>query len=73
MKNSLNHFAISLVCAALIFTMSFHSFAAEAPTEQELAAASLQAQGLLAGDENGDLHLDAPLTRAQLACLLSPI
>lgn len=47
--------------------------AAEAPTEQELAAARLQAQGIMAGDGNGELRLDDTLTRAELACLLSPI
>lgn len=47
--------------------------AAEPPTEQEIAAARLQAQGLMAGDGSGDLRLEDVLTRAELACLLSPI
>lgn len=47
--------------------------AAETPTEQELAAARLQVQGIMAGDGNGELRLDDTLTRAELACLLSPI
>lgn len=63
-----------MICTVLIISCAIPAtLATEVPTEQELAAASQQAQGLLAGDENGDLHLDAPLTRAQLACLLSPI
>lgn len=49
------------------------SQAAEPPTEQEIAAARLQAQGLMAGDGSGDLRLEDVLTRAELACLLSPI
>lgn len=47
--------------------------AAEVPTAQELAAARLQAEGLMEGDENGELHLEDSLTRAELACLISPI
>lgn len=47
--------------------------ATEPPTEQEIAAARLQAQGLMAGDGSGDLRLEDVLTRAELACLLSPI
>lgn len=73
MKSSLNRFAAALTGAVLMFTLTLPTQAAQTPTEQESAAASLQAQGLMAGDENGDLHLDAALTRAELACLLSPI
>ena len=47
--------------------------AAESPSPQEIAATRLQAEGLLNGDEHGDLHLDKGLTRAELACLISPI
>ena len=45
--------------------------AAESPSPQEIA--HLQAEGLMNGDEHGDLHLDKGLTRAELACLISPI
>lgn len=47
--------------------------AAESPSPQEIAATRLQAGGLMNGDEHGDLHLDKGLTRAELACLISPI
>ena len=47
--------------------------AAEYPSPQEIAATRLQAEGLMNGDEHGDLHLDKGLTRAELACLISPI
>ena len=47
--------------------------AAESPSPQEIAASRLQAEGLMNGDEHGDLHLDKGLTRAELACLISPI
>ena len=47
--------------------------AAESPSPQEIAATRLQAEGLMNGDGHGDLHLDKGLTRAGLACLISPI
>lgn len=47
--------------------------AAESPGPQEIAATRLQAEGLMNGDEHGNLHLDKGLTRAELACLISPI
>lgn len=47
--------------------------AAESPSPQEIAATRLQAEGLMNGDEHGDLHLDKGLTRVELACLISPI
>ena len=47
--------------------------AVEVPTAQELAAARLQSEGLMKEDENGELHLEDGLTRAELACLISPI
>ena len=47
--------------------------AAESPSPQEIAATRLQAEGLMNGDEHGDLHLDKGLTQAELACLISPI
>lgn len=65
---------IIALAASMLFTLcSPAALAAEAPTEQETAAASLQAQGLMNGDENGDLHLDSPLTRAQMAVLVSQL
>ena len=47
--------------------------AAESPSPQEIAATRLQAEGLMNGADHGDLHLDKGLTRAELACLISPI
>lgn len=64
---------IALAASMLLTLCSPAALAAEAATEQETAAASLQAQGLMSGDENGNLHLDAPLTRAQMAVLVSQI
>lgn len=65
---------IIALAASMLFTLcSPTALAAETPTEQETSAASLQAQGLMNGDENGDLHLDSPLTRAQMAVLVSQL
>ena len=73
MKNKFSRLAAGLICATLIAGLSIPALAAENATEQETAAASLKAQGIMAGDENGNMHLEDTLTRAQLACLLSPI
>ena len=73
MKNKFSRLAAGLICATLIAGLNIPALAAENATEQETAAASLKAQGIMAGDENGNMHLEDTLTRAQLACLLSPI
>ena len=62
---------IALATSILLTVSAPAALAAEVPTEQETAAASLQAQGLMAGDENGDLHLNDNLTRAEMAVLVS--
>ena len=64
---------IALATSILLTVSAPAALAAEVPTEQETAAASLQAQGLMAGDENGDLHLNDNLTRAEMAVLVSQI
>ena len=74
MKTKRTHRILSaLLCAMLTVCLVPPIHAAQVPTEQETAAASLKAQGIMAGDENGNMHLEDTLTRAQLACLLSPI
>lgn len=73
MKTSLHHTISLIVCAALALTLSLPVHAVEISEEQTAAAAQLQLRGLMAGDEYGDLHLDEMLTRAELACLISPI
>ena len=47
--------------------------AAESPAPRRSPPPACQAEGLMNGDEHGDLHLDKGLTRAELACLISPI
>lgn len=73
MKNSLKRTISFIACAALTLALSLPAHAAEISTDQEEAAARLQAEGLMSGDEHGDLHLDKTLTRAELACLINPI
>ena len=60
-----------VLSAALLTGPAVH--AAEPASRQEEAAARLQTQGLLVGDGSGNLRLEDTLTRAELACLLSPI
>lgn len=65
--------SLLLVGAMATATLISPIQAAEVPSPQEIAAARLQAEGLMAGDETGDLRLDKPLTRAEMACLISPM
>lgn len=57
------------VVLALSLTMS--AFAAEVQSEAETAAMYLQEQGILQGNEYGDMMLSSGLTRAQLAAILT--
>ena len=65
--------SLLLAGAATTAMLTGPAQAAEVPSPQELAAARLQSEGLMKGDENGELHLEDGLTRAELACLISPI
>lgn len=56
--------ALSLVCPA---------FAVEMSTEQERATAYLSENGIMVGNESGDMMLDSGLTRTQMAALLTRI
>ncbi len=58
-----------LLAAALL--LSGTALAAEPESEVQTAAAHLKEQGILLGNERGDLMLDSGLTRAQLAALLT--
>ena len=74
MKRKYISFLLGITASAMLIAgLSLPTYAADNLTEQETAAASLKAQGIMAGDENGNMHLEDTLTRAQLACLLSPI
>ncbi|NBI11495.1 S-layer homology domain-containing protein [Colidextribacter sp. OB.20] len=58
-----------LLCAALTLSLVVPSLAAQ--SEQETAAAWLKENGILTGDQNGNLNLDSSLTRAELAVILT--
>ena len=58
-----------LLSAALTLTLVVPSLAAQ--SEQETAAAWLKENGILTGDQNGNLNLDSSLTRAELAVILT--
>ena len=55
------------LCALLICPAQ----AADEQTELELAASYLLQQGIMTGDQNGDLNLEAGLSRVELAVLLT--
>ena len=58
-----------LLSAALTLSLAIPALAVQ--TELETAAAWLKENGILTGDQNGDLHLDSGLTRAELAVILT--
>lgn len=60
-----------LLSALLAFTLSSPVLAGSLDSEIAAAAAFLQQNNILAGDETGDLQLDKPLTRAELAVIAS--
>ena len=60
-----------VLCLALVLSISTPVLAAETViTEQELAAAYLAGHNIMVGDQNGALHLESKLTRAELAAVL---
>ena len=58
-----------LMAGVLCLTLICPAFAAEA--EIESAASYVRKQGIMAGDQSGDMELDRVLTRAELAVILS--
>ena len=62
---------LALACV-LCLNLSIPAYAAER-TEQELAAAYVRQQGIMVGDQNGNMNLDAGLTRAELAVLFTKL
>lgn len=60
-----------VLCLALVLSISTPVLAAETVlTEQELAADYLAGHNIMVGDQNGALHLESKLTRAELAAVL---
>lgn len=68
MRNKMRSLALA---AALCLSMAVPATAAAPPTELEAAAAYVREQGIMAGDQSGNLNLDAGLNRAELAVLLT--
>ena len=62
--------SMALACA-LSLSMAVPAVAAAPPSELEMAAAYVREQGIMTGDQNGNLNLDAGLNRAQLAVILT--
>ena len=62
---------ICLILVILLLTSPIAASAAFAASETDAAAEYLVENGILAGDENGDLMLDKSLTRAELAVILT--
>jgi uncharacterized protein YkwD len=67
LKKSLFKLVSGAVCCALLLG----GFPAYAAGETDDAAAYLAELGIYQGDENGNLNLGAPLTRAELAAILT--
>ncbi|MDO4269543.1 MAG: S-layer homology domain-containing protein [Eubacteriales bacterium] len=60
-----------LLCAILTLATACPALAVESQTELNTAAVHLKEQGIMVGDQSGDLKLDSGLTRAELAALLT--
>lgn len=58
-----------LLAAALVLGLAVPAFAAQAQVTVDEAAQVLAALDIMTGDENGDLHLDKPVTRAEFTKL----
>ena len=58
-----------LLAAALVLGLAAPAFAAQAQVTVDEAAKVLAALDIMTGDENGDLHLDQPVTRAEFTKL----
>lgn len=59
------------LAAALCLCMFVPAVAAGPPSELETAAAYVRERGIMVGYQNGDLNLDAGLSRAELAVILT--
>ncbi len=59
------------LAGVLLVSMAVSAAAAAPPSELETAAAYVRERGIMVGDQNGNLNLDAGLNRAQLAVILT--
>lgn len=60
-----------LLSAALAVTLSCPALAAEQSSELDAAVAYLRQTGVMVGDQNGEMHLDQGLNRAEMAAILA--
>lgn len=60
-----------MLSAALILSLSISAMAAGSQTEQETAASWLKSNGIMTGDQSGNMNLASGLTRAELAVILT--
>ena len=60
-----------MLCTILTLSLVVPTLATDSQTEQETAAAWLRENGIMAGDSSGNMNLNAGLTRAELAVILT--
>lgn len=60
-----------LLSAALAVTLTCPSLAAAQSSELDAAVAYLRQTGVMVGDQNGEMHLDRGLNRAEMAVILA--
>lgn len=60
-----------LLTLCLLAAFHAQAYAAEGSAEDETAAAHLKAQGIMVGDQSGNMKLEEGLTRAELATILT--
>ena len=60
-----------MLCMILTLLLVVPTLAVGSQTEQETAVAWLRENGIMAGDQSGNLNLNAGLTRAELAVILT--
>lgn len=67
----MHYHSFRFVLTAAVLSLILAIPAAAYTSEQAFAAAELSAQGIMIGDSQGDMRLDAPLDRSELAALLT--
>jgi len=61
----------ALLCAALMLSLACPALAATQSKELDAAVAYLRQTGVMVGDQNGEMHLDRGLNRAEMAAILA--
>ena len=63
----------ALLAGALCLGLTIPALGAGPPSDQEAAAAYVREQGIMVGDQNGNMNLASSLSRAELAVLLTRV